>query len=367
MPLIPILLSHPGVWMALMVSVTALCVAVVRKILKIAQRFDHPNARSNHTKPIVRGGGLGLLAAALPAAWLLGTPPMLLMIVGLLSLIFFIDDLRPLPASLRFAAQCAGLISAFLLVPSLHPLSLLQPYATHIEAWMLWPVGAVALLGGLWWLNLYNFMDGIDGLAATELACIAFGTAVLSAALPALPAHVALLSGVLLAASYGFLAWNWHPARIFLGDSGSVPLGLLTGYLLWQIAAAGAFTAALLLPAYFLMDATGTLMLRAARREKLTEAHSAHAYQRAVRGGMKQSAVVGRVALLNLLLLGLAILSLSGEVVGWLCVAAGYAAAFLMWLRLGGGWQAMHAAPPALQTADSSRTHPETHGIGGPA
>lgn len=355
MTFLRILLSHPGVWLGLMVSLTALGVGVVRKILKRARLFDTPNERSNHRKPIVRGGGLGILIIVLPVAWLLGAPLLLIEVAGLLGLLFFVDDAHGLPPLVRLGLQVLAVLTLMIGIPGLHPLTLLLPYVVELPAWSVWPAGLVALLAWVWWLNAFNFMDGIDGLAGAELASIALGAVVVSGALPAMPPHVALLAGLLLASAFGFLAWNWQPARIFLGDSGSVPLGLLTGYLLWQVIAFGALPAALLLPAYFLVDATGTLMLRAMRGERLTNAHSAHAYQRAVRAGLKHGTVVGRIALLNLLLLGLAILSLKGGFWSWGSVAAGYAVTLFVWLHLGGGWRAIQSPWQALPLASASR------------
>ena len=106
----------------------------------------------------------------------------------------------------------------------------------------------------------------------------------------------------------GFLPWNWSPARIFLGDVGSVPLGYLLGWLLLLAAIEGAWAAALILPAYYLADASLTLLRRAARGEKVWRAHRQHAYQRAVRGGLSHRWVAGALAALNLVLIALAVL-----------------------------------------------------------
>ncbi len=351
-----LLLLHSSVWLGLTVSLTAISVGIVRKVLQRAGLFDTPNARSNHIKPIVRGGGLGMLLVVLPLGGVFGVPLLLLLTTALLALACFVDDVRPLPSLLRLAAQTAAVLVLFTFLPALHPLTLLMPYVTHLSGWMVWPVGAFALLAWLWWINAFNFMDGIDGIAAMESASIALGVLMLATFLPGIPAHVPLFGGVLLAAALGFMVWNWHPARIFLGDCGSVPLGLLTGYLLWQIVAAGGMCGALLLPAYYVVDATSTLLLRAHRRERLTDGHSCHAYQRAVRAGLRHDQVVGRIALLNLLLLVLALLTRLYPAYAEICVLGGYAATFLLWLRLGGGWAALRAP---LQPGAQSRKEQE--------
>jgi UDP-N-acetylmuramyl pentapeptide phosphotransferase/UDP-N-acetylglucosamine-1-phosphate transferase len=110
----------------------------------------------------------------------------------------------------------------------------------------------------VWFLNLFNFMDGIDGIDASEAAAIGLGLMLVADADPSIAAPAAVIA----AAALGFLVWNWAPARIFLGDVGSVPLGYLLGFLLYELALRGSWQAALILPAYFLADATLTLLRR---------------------------------------------------------------------------------------------------------
>ena len=112
-----------------------------------------------------------------------------------------------------------------------------------------------------------------------------------------------MLAGAILGAALGFLVWNWAPARVFLGDVGSAPLGYLTGYLLIGLAAAGRWRIALILPLYFLADATITLGRRLLRGERVWQAHREHYYQQAVRRGLGHAAVVKRVVLADLLLI----------------------------------------------------------------
>jgi UDP-N-acetylmuramyl pentapeptide phosphotransferase/UDP-N-acetylglucosamine-1-phosphate transferase len=197
----------------------------------------------------------------------------------------------------------------------------------------------VTALGWLWFVNLYNFMDGIDGITGIETASLGVGIA-LVAALSGVPSALAPLGLACAAAGLGFLVWNWHPARIFLGDSGSVPLGLLLGGLLVQLAVAGQLAAALILPAYYLADATITLGKRAARGEKVWQAHRQHFYQRAVQGGKRHDQVVKAIAAGNLLLVGCAVLATMGQVVLGLAVAvvvvAGLLALLQAWSRGGG-------------------------------
>jgi UDP-N-acetylmuramyl pentapeptide phosphotransferase/UDP-N-acetylglucosamine-1-phosphate transferase len=141
-------------------------------------------------------------------------------------------------------------------------------------------------------------MDGIDGITAVETISLALGFALLGQFIPQ--------SALLIAVSLGFLLWNWHPAKIFLGDSGSIPLGFLLGWLLLLLAGRGHWAAALILPAYYLADSTLTLLRRAVRGEKIWLAHRQHAYQRAVQAGARHDQVTLTILAANLLLIGAA-------------------------------------------------------------
>lgn len=286
--------------------------AGTRAMLGLLRRgavLDIPNARSSHVVPTPRGGGLAVVAATLAAALFGATmqgggSPTIGIISGAaiaLSVLSFVDDLRNLSAAIRLGAHAV---------------------AVGIGLWALGGHGAFAGflpqpvdlmltgLGWLWFVNLYNFMDGIDGIVGSETAAIGVGVAGL-VLLGIAPPDLLGMAVSVAAAALGFLVWNWHPARIFLGDAGSVPLGYLVGYLL--IATAGSddgsgtsLAAAALLPLVFAIDATVTLLRRIARREKLTEAHRQHAYQQAVIGGWSHARVCLAIAAVNLALIAVA-------------------------------------------------------------
>jgi len=132
----------------------------------------------------------------------------------------------------------------------------------------------------LWFINLFNFMDGIDGIAGIQATGIGVGVAVVASAAALAPVH--MIFGILAAASaLGFLLWNWHPAKVFMGDVGSVGFGYLLGWLLLVLAANGQWAAAVILPMYFVADATITLVRRAFAKKTLWQAHRDHFYQRA--------------------------------------------------------------------------------------
>ena len=271
-------------------------------LLRRAAVLDHPNERSLHAAPTPRGGGIALVGAIL-LAWLAlivagAVAPRLLVVLfgaALLAAISWIDDLRGLSPATRLLAQLVAVGLGMLA---------LMPAGPVFQFWLMPGLDAVAAaLLWLWFVNLFNFMDGIDGLAGSEAAAIGIGL-VLFASLGAGrdPGLAALAAAG--AAALGFLVWNWAPARIFLGDVGSVPLGYLLGFLLLDVAARGGWKIALILPLYFLADATITLLRRLARGERVWQAHRQHFYQRAVQRGLGHGDVVRRVIAADLILIG---------------------------------------------------------------
>lgn len=253
----------------------------VLRLLRRHDILDRPNERSSHSTATPRGGGIAVIAAILVALALFADdrPWAVMAAVAALAAVSWIDDLRGLPALPRLLFQAGVVLAAVLMAPWPGPVfqGLLPPLVDRLLA-----AGAL-----LYFLNLFNFMDGIDGITGVETTCIGLGLALVApvAGGDLLPAAAAT------AAALGFLAWNWHPARIFMGDVGSVPLGFLLGWLLLSAAAAGAWAAALLLPAYYLADASITLLRRAARGERVWRAHREHFYQHAVQGGASHAAV----------------------------------------------------------------------------
>ncbi|HEY1722199.1 MAG TPA: glycosyltransferase family 4 protein [Magnetospirillaceae bacterium] len=286
--------------------------------------LDHPNERSSHRIPTPRGAGLAVVPVIL-IIWALlaaiGEAPSGVWMAGLIALalmlVSWIDDRRGLPPAVRLTAHIAAAVVGIMAFPAnaLIFQGLLPPAIDHVVAAIVW----------IWFINLYNFMDGIDGITAVETAAIGVGVAAIAAIQSGTDLSAAL---TIVAAGFGFLIWNWHPARIFLGDSGSVPLGFLLGWLLLSLAARGAWAAAMILPAYYLADATITLIARAAAGEAVWKAHRRHFYQIALRGGASHTAVVLRIAFANLLLILLALVSKEQP---WLAVAgAGVVVAALL-------------------------------------
>ena len=275
--------------------------------------LDHPNERSSHATPTPRGAGLAVVGVTL-LAWCLVAAltgalglywPVLLAALALAA-ISWRDDLYGLAAWPRLIAQALAVAAGMTALPGDGPIfqGLLPPLLDT----------AVAALGWLWFVNLFNFMDGIDGISGVEAVAIGGGLC-LVALVGGMGDGAGLYALIVAMAALGFLPWNWHPARIFLGDVGSVPLGYLIGWLLLGAAAAGFWAAALLLPLYYLADATLTLFSRLRRREPVWQAHRKHYYQRAVRRGISQVRVVATVIALDLLLIGAALLSLTSPLI----------------------------------------------------
>jgi UDP-N-acetylmuramyl pentapeptide phosphotransferase/UDP-N-acetylglucosamine-1-phosphate transferase len=276
--------------------------------------MDVPNDRSNHKEPVPRGGGVAMIAAALIGLVECGLPQGVFAATVLLAAVSFMDDLRGLPVSARLLAQLAAVALAISTLPErIFPDSvpLLLEWATIAFLWV-------------WFINLTNFMDGIDGISAMQAIMVSAGIALIHWLRPWLPSSLATEAGVIAASCYGFYLFNRSPAKVFMGDVGSIPLGFLIGYLLLTLAAYGYPLPALILPAYYVTDATLTLCKRLLRREKVWQAHSGHAYQQAVRGGLTHAQVVAWISWLNAVLIVLAMLGALSMMAGIATAIAGY-------------------------------------------
>ena len=159
-------------------------------------------------------------------------------------------------------------------------------------------------------------MDGIDGIAASEAIFICVGV-FLVAVFFTLPTNINILAIALAGSAAGFLPWNWHKAKIMLGDAGSIPIGFLLGFLLINLAISGYFAAAFILPLYFLADASLTLFKRLITGKKIWQAHNEHYYQRAVQAGFGHNKIVLKITFANLALVGLAVFSISQPLIAF--------------------------------------------------
>jgi UDP-N-acetylmuramyl pentapeptide phosphotransferase/UDP-N-acetylglucosamine-1-phosphate transferase len=300
-------------------------------LLRRGALLDRPNERSLHATPIPRGGGIAVIAAILLAclglSQLVPAPTIsrpIMVGAVLLAAVSWIDDLRSLPAAVRLAAQFVAIGLA---------LRAGFPAGLVFQGWLPPSLDGVATaIVWVWFINLFNFMDGIDGLAGSEAAAIGLGLLLFASVGAGHDPGLMALGAVIAAAAIGFLVWNWAPARIFLGDVGSVPLGYLLGFLLLDAAARGHWKLALILPLYFLADATITLLRRLLRGERVWQAHREHFYQRAVQRGLSHAAVVQRVIAADLVLIGCGWAAENGWPILGLIAAGVTVALLLAWL-----------------------------------
>ena len=263
-------------WLVTLLAPPVVAWLVVALLLRTASArwlSDLPNARSLHARPTPRLGGLGVLAGALPLmAWHADRElGIVLACAVFLAIVSLADDVRSLPVHIRLPAHVLAALVTVLLA---------WHADTQLAAW----VAAAWILAIAWLTNLFNFMDGADGLAG-GMAAVGLG-ALAIAARDASPA-LALACGALAAACIGFLAHNFPPARVFMGDAGSIPLGFLAGALSFVGVSRGAWPAwfPLLVFSPFIVDASVTLVRRALRREPVWRAHRSHYYQRLVGAG----------------------------------------------------------------------------------
>lgn len=271
----------------------------------IRERFanwvlDKPNERSLHSRVTPRTGGLGLMLGVLAVWWWLGVSWIWLVLPITLMLISMLDDIKGLPARWRFLVHCV-VCGAFIV------------FALSGLNWVWW---IVFLLGMVWMVNLYNFMDGSDGLAG-GMGLFGFAAYAIAAWLAQDPL-LAIMSACVAASCLAFLLFNFHPARIFMGDVGSVPLGYLAAAIglygwqqgLWPI------WFPLMVFSPFIMDATVTLLRRLLKGEVVWQAHRSHYYQRLVQlgWGHRNTALAAYCLMFTVIALAFITLGLSANV-----------------------------------------------------
>lgn len=243
---------------------------LVRVLLGLRIALDNPNHRSLHTSPTPRTGGIGLLAGVLAGAVVsTGAVHSALWIALALAALSLGDDRWNLPVAVRLLGHLVA-AAAFVLTLGEWPAMWLLPIVVLALGWM---------------TNLYNFMDGADGLAG-GMTMFGFGAFAIAAGMQG-HGEIAVLSVCVAAAAAGFLLFNYPPARIFMGDVGSIPVGFLAGALGLLGWKEGVWPAVfpLIVFAPFIVDASVTLAKRALRRERVWQAHREHYYQRLILGG----------------------------------------------------------------------------------
>ena len=305
-------MSISELWLALLAAVAAAMLSAgvtwaIRPLL-LKHALAKPNARSSHRVPTPQGAGIAVIAAMLVVAGAifacisapnLNFPAAVFTATLFIAAAGFADDLKSIPVSTRLLLQAMSVAAILLASPA---------ELRIVPAVPFWIERGLVLLAGLWFVNLVNFMDGLDWMTVAEVVPIT-GAMVVLGSLGEFPASAAILAAALFGAMMGFAPFNRPVATIFLGDVGSLPIGLLLGWCLLQLAWQGHVAAALLLPLYYLADATVTLLRRMVRREPFWAAHRSHFYQRATDNGFTVLQVVSEVFALNLALAALAIAS----------------------------------------------------------
>ncbi|MFZ0810573.1 MAG: glycosyl transferase [Bradyrhizobium sp.] len=296
-------------WLVLLAACAAAIISAVLIRLTRPHLLKHalakPNPRSSHLTPTPQGAGIAVIAATLAAAGvaLAGSsnlPAVLFGATVFIAVVGFADDIRPIPVLPRLLLQAAAVGAIVLASPC--DVSLIPFIPVWIERGLL-------VLAGLWFVNLVNFMDGLDWMTTAEVVPVTAALIVLGLSGEFSPS-AAVVAAALCGAMIGFAPFNRPVASIFLGDVGSLPIGLLLGWCLLQLALHQHPVAALLLPLYYLADATVTLLRRMMRREPFWVAHRSHFYQRATDNGFSVTHVVSEVFVLNIVLTVLAAASI---------------------------------------------------------
>jgi UDP-N-acetylmuramyl pentapeptide phosphotransferase/UDP-N-acetylglucosamine-1-phosphate transferase len=296
-------------------AAAALSAAIIAATLPTLLRYAlaRPVARSSHVIPTPQGAGFGVVVATLvivglhavlgPISYGYNVWPCVAA-VALLALVGGFDDIKPIPVLPRLALQTIAIGILLAAVPADARIFPDLPVVAERCA---------LLLGSLWFVNLVNFMDGIDWMMVVEIVPVTVALA-LFGLLGMLSPGPAIAAAALCGAYLGFAPFNRPVAKVFLGDIGSLPTGLLLAWCLFDLAAKGHLVAAMILPLYFIADATLTLLRRLAKREKIWDAHRQHFYQRALDRGLPVVRILKIVFVLNALL---ALLAWSSVALSW--------------------------------------------------
>lgn len=290
---------------------SACLIWALRPVL-VRYALARPNARSSHRIPTPQGAGIAVIAATLMVAGGIiacaGPADLNILAVVFAATLFIAlvgigDDIKSIPVLPRLMLQAVTVGAILLAAPS---------GLRIVPACPLWVERGLLLLAGLWFVNLVNFMDGLDWMTVAQVLPVT-GAMLALGWLGEFPASPTILAAALFGAMVGFAPFNRPVAKIFLGDVGSLPIGLLLGWCLLQLAYHQQLAAAVLLPLYYLSDATVTLFGRLIRREPFWAAHRSHFYQRATENGFTVLRVVSEVFALNIVLAVLAIATIVAD------------------------------------------------------
>ncbi|MBN2824658.1 MAG: glycosyltransferase family 4 protein [Campylobacterales bacterium] len=268
-------------YLALFFSSLVLTYAIKKYALQ-KSIIDIPNERSSHAVPTPRGGGLAIIVTFFIGLFLLQEEMDTKLFYALLCslpivVVSLVDDIISLSSKVRFLVQAVSALMALYFLGGVDSVDFIL---FEVHGWWL---NIFAFFSIVWLTNLYNFLDGIDGYAASEAIAVALGL------------YLVLNTGlglVLIASTFGFLIFNWHKASIFMGDVGSATLGFIFAILAFSETSNGTIYFWLIILSIFWVDATITLIRRYRNNEKVTQAHRKHAYQRLTQQGWSHSKVV---------------------------------------------------------------------------
>ena len=269
------------------------------KILDKTQTIDIPNKRSNHNVPTPKGAGIGLIASLLIIYYLFFPINDFIFTISifLLCVTSFINDNKQISIALRLFIQT---ILAFIIISYWSPLVDSTLLEIFIPGWL---ESIIMLLFILWMTNLFNFMDGIDGISSVQCIIIGLGVGSCLFLSEDINKFENVIAGFFVGSGIAFLIWNWQPAKVFLGDAGSIPIGFINAILFLLLFKNGFWYVAIILNSYYLTDSSITLIKRLLKKEKPWQAHKSHFYQKAVMNGYSHSEVCIIIAKHGLLLI----------------------------------------------------------------
>jgi len=309
------------------------CFSALKKIipfLKKSSLLDHPSSRGNHEQSMPKGGGIILIPAiiislslyffienTINTKWLV-----FLLSVFFLFLISLVDDIKNLPAILRLILHSlCVIISVYYMKDDI--ISFLNSSQISIilnlsKSILFYLLALLIILSWLWLINLFNFMDGMDGLTALQMIFLALTINIISL-INYFDKDFQFLGLIIFAAFLAFFRHNKPSAKIFLGDSGSIPSGYIAGYILIEsLLKQGPFLSILIILMYFILDSTITLIIRSIKNNNLFTAHSDHFYQKMIRKGYSHKYVLRKIFFLLFFLILLSFISLKYHLISFL-------------------------------------------------
>ena len=301
------------------------CFSALKKIIPFLKKnsiLDHPSSRSNHKKSMPKGGGIIIIPAiiisisiyffiegSINTKWIV-----FLLSIFFLFLVSLIDDIKSLPAMLRLIIHSlCVIISVYCMkddiVSFLNNMDIIAKFNVS-ESLLFYLLASFIIFSWLWLINLFNFMDGMDGLTALQMIFLALTINFISL-INYLDNDFQFLSLVIISVFLAFFRHNKPQAKIFLGDSGSIPSGYIAGFVLAEsLFKQGPFFSILIILLYFILDSTITLIIRSIKYNNLFSAHSDHFYQKMIRKGYSHQYVLRKVFFLLIFLILMSLISL---------------------------------------------------------